>query len=164
MAAQGKKSESQGLSYRDLSKLEAMVERVVERAAVNVAGQYRPGFGALPPLVVIGEAELPASTIEPDRYLQIIDSRGEIVNVSIEKIKERLAQVVASIEDVAERAAAAGKNIANKVSKAPFDLEEITVGLSIKVEAGLVVVGVGGDVNLELKFVRAKGAGSGGTP
>ena len=149
MAGKGKKSESRGLSREDISKLEKIAEKIVERSAI--------------------QARVPAgivrvSPVAPEGYIQIVDSNGKIVNISIEKvikkINERLKQVIGSIGDVAERAADAGKQIATKVSTMPFELDEIKIGLSIKVEAGIVVVGVGGDVNLELKFVRERtGAG-----
>ena len=100
------------------------------------------------------------TAVELDRYMQIVDSNGKIVDISVERIIKRLTDVLESIGDVAQGAADAGKNIAKKVGKVPFELDEIKVGLSVKVEAGIVVLGVGGDVNLELKFVRERpGAG-----
>lgn len=149
MAVKGKKSESKRLSREETSR--EMVRRSIEKSAIRVGSPQRVG------IVYISAAER-------EGYVQIVDSDGRVVEMSIEKvvkkINEELTKVVGSIGDLAQRTVETGKDIVKGASGLPFELDEVKVGLSIKVEAGLLVVGVGGDVNLELKFVRERtGAG-----
>jgi len=151
MAGKGKKPESEGPSTEDISRLEELAKEIV----AGSAGKRRTQVKVDIKRVAAGES---------DRYIQILASDGKIVDISnqevIDKISERVTQMLESVGDIAQRAGEAGKNIAKKAGGIPFELDEVKVGLCIKVEAGIVVFGFGGDVNLELKFVRERpGAG-----
>ena len=105
-----------------------------------------------------GGTFLPADISIPE-YISLVDNRGEIVNVSIKKVGEQLSKVVEAITNIAEDAANKANGIATKVGKVPFELEEVTVSLAVKIQAGVVVAGIEGDTNLELKFVRQRPSG-----
>jgi hypothetical protein len=153
---QRKKAVNQERSRRTRIDLEAIARRAADKALAQRAPKSR----VLVPSILREQLGPIVTTVAPDDYIQVLSARGEIVNISTEKLKQRLADIVRSIDTVAQTAANAGRSIASKVSNSPFELDEITVGLTIGVKAGAVVVGVGGDVNLALKFVRMKGAAS----
>jgi hypothetical protein len=109
----------------------------------------------------------PTSLIEMDpesindlnsRYIQIIDSSGDVQNILRKDIEKQVAKSIEAISRLAENAATTAGSIAKKVGGNPFELEEITVGLTITAAAGVILASFGGDTNLELKFTRRKGS------
>lgn len=159
MVRKRKKASEATLSAEEISLLRELIRNQIE-------AKFQPpgwGLGGIPLQVVSTPTAPLGSTVTPENYMQIVGSRGEIVNISIKEIEKRLTQVIQSIGNMAQGFAASGVNIAKKIGGAPFELDQITVGISIKLEAGLIVVGVGGDSNLELKFVRTRPS-SGTTP
>lgn len=159
MAARGKKARATTSVSPETAKLEETVRRVVDELTRS---HELVGFRG-PSLFVRERREPVVSTVDADHYLQIVDSEDKIVEISTAKIKERLSKVMESIADVAQQAENAAKNITSNVGKPPFELDEIKIGLSINVKAGVIFWGAGGDVDLELKFVRSRGDGTGKT-
>lgn len=90
------------------------------------------------------------------RYIQILNNSGEVRNVLRKDIEKQVAKSIESISRLAENAVTTTGSIAKKIGGDPFELEEITVGLTISAEADIVFASFGGDTNLELRFVRRR--------
>jgi len=77
----------------------------------------------------------------------------EAINQIGDKVQIALRKVLGMANEAA-------KNTLNELDsppERPFELDEVTVGFKIAFQAGAVVVGMGGDANLQLKFKRAAG-------
>lgn len=84
--------------------------------------------------------------------LDVMGPNGQIKSVSTEKIREELSEFVKVLQVVAIEAVGKIKNIVP--GGPPFQLGEITVGLNVGAEAGVIFAKGTADANLELKFVR----------
>jgi|GEM_PF-4842446 len=98
------------------------------------------------------QAQLPAT-------VPVLEGDGKIVSVSTKKIIEKTADVLAVFEVAMKGAVDRLSALVPGGPNGPsFKLDEITVGLNVSAEAGVIIAGVGAEANLSLKFARVGGA------